>query len=304
MKRALIATVFNEAGNIARWWNCLLEQTVLPDEIAIVDGGSGDGTWETLQRLSSSCPVPVRLEQHHCNIAGGRNRAIRLTDAEIVASSDAGSFPARDWFGEITAPLLADATTDVVGGRNTHAVENDFQRFLARIEGTGESAAVITGEVHPSARNTAFRRQAWADAGGYPEWLTLTAEDALFTQELRKIGKSFVHNPRAVVEWQPAKDARSHFKMLYQYGYGSAEAGLHTGYFVRKLLITLFPFLLLLSRRRFSHFGFRYRRNMMSAAGWLAGLLKGRRPPGDWKKIDGIWLGPEAQKHIAKSSKS
>jgi hypothetical protein len=31
MKRALIATVYNEADNIVRWWNCLLAQTVLPD---------------------------------------------------------------------------------------------------------------------------------------------------------------------------------------------------------------------------------------------------------------------------------
>lgn len=296
MKCALIATVFNEADNISRWWDCLRAQTVSPDEMVIVDGGSTDGTWEKLQQLASTAPMPVRLEQRRCNIAEGRNRAIRLTDSEIIASTDAGSFPEPDWFAQITEPLQADAKVDVVGGRNLFTIENDFQRYLSQFEGEGETADELTGEFHPSSRNTAFRRQAWADAGGYPEWLTLTAEDALFTRGLHRIGKNFLHNPRAVVQWQMRGDARSYFKMLYRYGFGSAEAGIHSGYFLRRLAIALFPPLLLLSKRRFSDLSFRYQKNMMSAAGWVAGLAKGRRPPKEWKKIDGTWLAPEAQK--------
>jgi len=40
MKRALIATLFNEANNIAKWWGCIGSQTVLPDELVIVDSGA------------------------------------------------------------------------------------------------------------------------------------------------------------------------------------------------------------------------------------------------------------------------
>lgn len=52
VKRVLIATLFNEVDNVSRWWDCLMQQTVLLDEIAIVDGGSKDGTWEKLQELA------------------------------------------------------------------------------------------------------------------------------------------------------------------------------------------------------------------------------------------------------------
>ena len=93
LKRALIATLYNEADNVSRWWDCLMRQTVMPDEIVLVDGGSSDGTWEQLQRLAKPCPVPIKLEQRRCNIAAGRNRswdkraiaAICFTDPEIVA---------------------------------------------------------------------------------------------------------------------------------------------------------------------------------------------------------------------------
>src|SRR5665213_2699017 len=125
MKRALIATVYNEADNVVRWWDCLRAQTVQPDEIAIVDGGSRDGTWEKLSELARQSTVPVRLEQRRCNIAEGRNRAIELTGADIIAATDAGSFPEPAWFAEITRPLLENPHLDGTGGLNMVSDSND-----------------------------------------------------------------------------------------------------------------------------------------------------------------------------------
>lgn len=298
MKRALIATLFNEADNVSHWWDCLQQQCVLPDEIIIVDGGSSDGTWEKLQSLAAASRVPVKLEQRRCNIAQGRNRAVELTDAEIIAGTDAGSFMEPDWFGEITRPLLEHPQVDVVGGRSVCRFENEFQKFLKQFE--GQPAEPATPEdLYPSSRNIAFRRQAWADVGGYPEWLTLTAEDALFNFELHRTGKKFFYSPNAVVNWPVRDTAAGYFKMLYSYGYGAAEARLYEPYFWRRTLIALFPPAVLLSSRwHWRHAGFRYRKNLASARGWLAGWLSGHRPPKDWRRVDGIPLSPAAQKHL------
>jgi hypothetical protein len=43
MKRALIATLFDEADNVSRWWDCLRRQTVRPDEIDEEGGGTAGG---------------------------------------------------------------------------------------------------------------------------------------------------------------------------------------------------------------------------------------------------------------------
>lgn len=298
MKVALIATVFNEEDNLPRWWKCLQAQTVLPDEIAIVDGGSKDRTWETLQELARQSRVPVKLEQRRCNIAGGRNRAIELTDAGIIAATDAGSFPEPDWFAEITRPLREDATLDVTGGLNMSNDVTPFQSFLAELEPRVETGVSSDG-IHPSSRNTAFRRSAWADVGGYPEWLTLAGEDALFTHELQTIGRKFFYNPKAVVHWSVRETADAYFKLLYRNAYGAAEAQLYGPYFRRRGLIALLPPVLLLSRHRFRHLRFRYLKNFSSARGWLAGKLHGHRPPPGWTRHEGILLSPAAQNFLA-----
>jgi glycosyltransferase involved in cell wall biosynthesis len=295
MKRALIATLYNEADNISRWWECLMGQTVLPDEIVIVDGGSKDGTWEKLQELAKRCPVPVKLDQRRCNIAQGRNRAIEMTDVEIIAATDAGSFPEPDWFGEITRPLLEDKSLDATGGLNVSRNTTPFQKFLEQIE-PREVSGMVRGELHPSSRNTAFRRQTWADVGGYPEWLTLAGEDSLITHEQNKIGKKFYYNSKAIVHWTVRETEEEFLKLLYRNAYGSAEARLDWPYFRNRIIITLFPPLLLLSRHRFRHLRFRYLKNYCSARGWFAGRLFGHRPPPGWKRQDGILLSPEAQK--------
>jgi len=298
MKRALIATLFNEQDNVSRWWSDLMRQTVLPDEIVIVDGGSTDGTWERLHELTRASPVPVRLAQQPCNIAAGRNLAIKLTEADIIVTSDAGSFADPNWFEEITRPLLENPALDIVGGKNVPLTENDFQKFVTWLETA--PAEPRPGEMNGSARNTAFRRTTWAAVGGYPEWLTLTGEDALFNCQLFKIGKRFGYNPQAIVRWEIRANAPAYFKMFYTYGYGSAEAQLDAPYFWRRALIMLLPPLLLFSRHRFRFLRFRYRRNAASALGWLAGMLKGHRPPAGWRKIGGILLSPEAQQCLAR----
>ena len=299
MKVALIATLYNEADNVGLWWDCLRRQTVLPDEIVIVDGGSKDGTWEKLQTITRQSLVPVKLDQRRCNIAQGRNRAISLTDAQIIACTDAGSFPEPAWFGEITRPLREDESLDATGGLNISNEVTPFQKFLARIEPREESG-VRNGRVSPSSRNTAFRRQAWAEVGGYPEWLTLTGEDALFTLALHKIGKSFLYNPKAIVHWNLRETETDFFTMLYNYGYGAAEAQIGWPYFRQRLIISLFPPILLLSRHRFRHLRFRYLKNLSSARGWVAGKLVGHRPPAGWVEREGVLLSPEAQQYLSR----
>jgi cellulose synthase/poly-beta-1,6-N-acetylglucosamine synthase-like glycosyltransferase len=298
MKRALIATLYNEADNVSRWWDCLMRQKVMPDEIALVDGGSKDGTWEKLQTLAKQCPVPVKLEQRRCNIAGGRNRAIQLTDAQIIASNDAGSFPEPDWFGEITRPLKEDEKLDAVGGKSIITVENEFQKLLQSFE--SNNAEPVSGVLLCSSRNVAYRRQAWADVGGYPEWLTLTGEDALFTFQLHKIGKVFRYNPQAIVYWAGRENEQDYFKMLYSYGWGSAEARLFPKSYLVHFAVTLFPPLLLFSKRRLAHLRFRYLRNAACARGWLAGKLRGHSAPAGWRQVDGIYMSLVALRNLPK----
>ena len=205
--------------------------------------------------------IPVRLERRQCNIAAGRNTAIRLTSADIIAVNDAGSSPDPRWFQEITRPLLVDEQLEVVGGRCVRIVTNPFQEMLLRFD-PDPPAPTVPDEIYPSSRNVAFRRQAWAEAGGYPEWLTLTAEDALFNFTLHKIGKRFAYNPAALVPWPVPEECggvlQNALWLRLWRGRGAALRAL----FCAARQLTVFLPLMLLSRNRFKQLEFRYLKNL------------------------------------------
>jgi glycosyltransferase involved in cell wall biosynthesis len=293
MKRVLISTVYNEAANIARWIDALRSQTVPPDEFVIVDGGSKDDTVAQLRKGfgNGNFPKPKIIVQR-CNIAQGRNLAVQNSTHEIIASVDAGSVPDRKWLEEITRPF-EEGVVGVVGGSCPIVIENDFQKKVERLIGGEADRFVEGGDCTPSSRNVAFTRQAWAGVGGYPEWLTLTAEDSLFNANLHAAGMRFYHQPSALVSWELRPNLRSYLKMMRSYGYGSAETGQAPRLYRRWLLTTLLPPLILLSPHPIADAPLRYLRNAASSWGWLQGKMNGRKPPAGWRWVDGVWLSPQ-----------
>ena len=265
-----------------RWLGALASQTAWPEEFVIVDGGSTDGSVERITNHPWPTGVPTpRVIVQKCNIAEGRNLAIRSCSAGIIASTDAGSVPDPDWFAQIVRILLEDPTIDVVGGRCITEISTPFQRRYARY--LAVEHGICLSSYSPSSRNTAFRRRAWEWVGGYPEWLTLTAEDSLFNLNLHAVGCRYHHEPFAIVRWEGRSTMKSYLRMLYSYGYGSAESHEARNQYLRCIASTVFPPLILLSRHPLRDVGFRYIRNALRAFGWVHGKLKGKRFPPDWR---------------------
>jgi glycosyltransferase involved in cell wall biosynthesis len=292
MKRALISTVYNEARSIRRWVAAILNQTVRPDEFVIVDGGSTDDTVRLLREgFENSDFTPPRIIIRPCNIAGGRNLAIQNTTAELIAATDAGAVPDPRWLEEIIRPFEEESHIDVVGGRCPAFFQNAFQERIKLY--MGDIPQPAGSDCWPSSRNVAFTRASWAAVGGYPEWLTLTAEDSLFDSNLHYAGFRFYHQPSAVVSWEGRPDLARYLKMMYNYGYGSAEAGFKPRLYLSWLLTTLIPPLILFSRRPLADAPLRYLRNAATAWGWVKGKISGRKPPEGWRYLQGAWMSPE-----------
>jgi glycosyltransferase involved in cell wall biosynthesis len=296
---ALISTVYNEVETIISWLDALLAQTYSADELSICDGGSTDGTWEILNQYRPALENKfsnVYLHREKANIARGRNLAIKSTVSEVIACNDAGSLPHPDWLKEITKPLLDNPALDVVGGANVPLVDSDFEKYLVRLDECSHLPDNLSpNDVYPSSRCIAFRRTAFEGVGGYPEWMTLTGEDALFNHNLHAAGFQFHYNKNAVVRWLLRDTKAAYFKMLYQYGYGAAEAKMYQRYFLRRLITTVFPPAILVSKHNILHAPFRYMRNAASVFGWLAGNFYGKRPPNGWSVINGVLCSPETQ---------
>ena len=295
LKVGLISTVYNEAATINRWIAALRKQIARPDEFVIVDGGSKDNTVALLNSgfTGSDFPKP-RVIVQRCNIAQGRNIAIQNTNADIIVSLDGGSEPDPRWFEEITKPFREHPDVNAVGGWCPMIVTNELQRKIERTMFYKVDSIPVGGDCTPSSRNVAFRRSAWEAVGGYPEWLTLTAEDLVFNQLMQFAGYRFYYQPTAIVSWENRPNLRSYARMIKNYGFGAAEAGQGAIKHLRWLASALFPPIMLFSKSSWRDLPFRYVCNLYGGIGWLSGMLFGRKPPKDWQRINGAWISPQA----------
>jgi glycosyltransferase involved in cell wall biosynthesis len=221
---SLIMTVRNEEDSLPRLFDSLVEQTVQPGEVVVVDGGSTDRTVEVARLYEGRLPVRV-IMRPGANISEGRNAAIEAARFGVIAATDAGVWLDPRWLEELTAPLLDEASgVDVVSGWFAADPRTPFERAMgATVLPALEE--VDPGTFLPSSRSVAFRKEAWREVGGYPEWLDY-CEDLVFDFTLREQGKRFDFAADAVAHFRPRPDLYSFYLQYYRYAQGDGKADL------------------------------------------------------------------------------
>ncbi len=229
---SVVATVYNESASIDALLDSLRRQTRRPDEIIVVDGGSRDDTLIRLKRHRQRGDLPLRAwSLPGCNIAAGRNAAIAAAAGPIVAVVDAGVRLEDNWLEAITAPFEKgsarferESAPDVVSGFFVADPRTLFERALGAVT-LPRLEEIDPDTFQPSSRSVAFRRDAWARVGGYPEWLDY-CEDLAFDFRLRDAGCRFVMRPDALVHFRPRPTLRAFFRQYYRYARGDGKADL------------------------------------------------------------------------------
>lgn len=221
---SVISTILNDRQALERLIAALLSQTRRPDEILIVDGGSTDGTVELLKEQAAAHPMIRYLVCSGVNIAEGRNIAIRESRYGLLATTDAGCCPDSKWLEMLTRPFEEDGSVEVTSGQMLVEAHSDFEYYSGLLNLPGNLRPINPQNCRVSGRNSAFTRQVWRQAGGYPEWL-YTAEDSLFRQKLREMGAKIVFVPSAIIYWRPRPTLWKFAKMSYLYGQGNGRIG-------------------------------------------------------------------------------
>jgi len=193
--------------------------------VVIVDGGSTDDTLAQVKAFAGQAPFPLRaLCEPGCNIARGRNLAIAAASGEIIAVTDAGVWLEEDWLACLLAPLVGPEPVDVVGGFFLVDPRSLFERALGAVT-LPLLAEINPATFNPSSRSVAFRRQAWQQVGGYPEWLDY-GEDLVLDFALRDAGYHFAFAPRALAHFRPRSTLKAFFRQYYRYARGDGKADL------------------------------------------------------------------------------
>lgn len=220
---SLVCTVYNEGRTVRDLLDSILIQSLPPDEVVIVDGGSDDDTLEHLQAYARRLPLRI-IVQPGANISQGRNRAVAEARGDIIAITDAGVTLRPTWLEDITRPLREHPDTAVVSGFFVAAPWNAFEMALGAA--TLPDLSEIDPETFlPSSRSVALRKSAWEAVGGYPEWLDY-CEDLIFDFELRRRYGYFAWAPTALAEFRPRRNLGEFFKQYFRYARGDGKADL------------------------------------------------------------------------------
>jgi len=223
MTITLIATVLNEGDNIQRLMDTIQHQTLHPDEIVIVDGGSRDQTVEILRPYEHILPLRILIEPG-CNISRGRNVALQAATSDIIAITDAGVRLDHDWLEKITQPLRDNPTYTVSAGFFRADPQTAFEAAL------GATTLPLLAEINPatflpSSRSVAVRREAALAVGGYPEWLDF-CEDLIFDLRLQATQPPFAFVSQAIAHFRPRPTLTAFYKQYYRYARGDGKADL------------------------------------------------------------------------------
>ena len=250
IKVSLICTLKNEESSIKEFLDSILSQSRLPDEVVIVDGGSTDRTVEIINSVINSyigkCgPIKLIVKKGAIR-AEGRNIAIKNTEYNIIASTDAGCRLDKDWLENLIKPFEDDASVDVVSGWYEADERTEFEKCVAELTYPKLKMVLKNPDKFlPSSRSVAFKKKCWEKVGGYPEQL-YDNEDTVFDLNLKKTGCKFTFAPHAVVYWRVRSNSKDVFKQYYLYAKGDGRAGIFVRKYLKHNLIYLLGFTLLL----------------------------------------------------------
>lgn len=222
LRISLVCTVKNEADNIALLLDSMLAQAHMPDEIVVNDCGSTDQTAAVVAQYIAA-GHPIRLVHGGHNIPSGRNNAIRHARGTLIACTDAGLTLDPDWLAEISAPLVA-GSADLVGGFFRAAPHSLFEQILAATN-YRDVEEIDPATFLPFGKSVAFRKDAWEQVGGYPEWASY-CEDLIFDMAIQRAGLRMAFAPRAIVHFRPRESLSAFARQYYNYACGDGHADL------------------------------------------------------------------------------
>ena len=197
MKVSVALTVLNGEELVGPLLTSLLNQSKKAEEIVIVDGGSKDKTVEIIKHYQKK-DKRIKLLIENCFRAKGRNLAIEISKNEIIAMTDVGCLPRKNWLEKITIPLN-NPNIDITAGLYVMSGESSMQKALSVFLGFPNSK--LGRNFLPTTRSIAFRKKAWEDVGGFTEHEENSAEDSEFNEKAIKTGLRYSRVKDAVVEW-------------------------------------------------------------------------------------------------------
>ena len=229
---SVVIPTFNEEKTIRSALEALSRQTVLPVEVIVVDNGSADGTKGVVEKFIQTTPSPktLLLAETKRGPSAARNRGIRGANGDIVAFLDADSIPKGEWverLARVLQPPLSGVGGPCLGFLPGHFMERYFtavQKVHYSVRELSQEEDLRMGFLLGG--NSAFRKEALLEAGGFDETLQIS-EDMELCQRLLAVGKRLYFDTTLAVDHASNRSTWSRLKRNYLAGMVQAKVLKH-----------------------------------------------------------------------------
>ena len=229
----------NRPAELTRCLEALLQGTVLPTEVLIINQGEDSLVAQVIKRLRSQYSVPIiHCSQSPKGLSAARNFASSQVHCPVIAFTDDDCVPASNWLAHIDQIMMAFPTLDGVTGSILPLEQPSSDLFPISIR-TGRQSKTFQGRTLPwhvgSGGNFAIKQNSLLGAGGYDERLGVgspgqAAEDTDLFYRLLRAGAVIQYEPKVVV-YHERQEATRLLQSFWSYSYG---IGAFTAKHIRK----------------------------------------------------------------------
>ena len=209
---SVIIPLYNKEAEVERALRSVIEQSLTPREIIIVDDGSTDNSAAIVERIITETPnANIRLiRQKNAGVSAARNRAITEAVGEYVALLDADDYWLSGYIAEVCRLMEYYPTADCYSTAFDIASNNQRHRAnTSQQEGYINPATEALQGRYPIIPSTAtLRRSTLLSIGGFPEGMRL-GEDQWVWIRLVATGAKFCYSPMSLVRYSRTATNRS-----------------------------------------------------------------------------------------------
>lgn len=209
---SVVIPLYNKEAEVGRAVLSVVEQSLAPREIIVVDDGSTDGSRAVVQRIMEEHPdAGIRLiVQDNAGVSAARNRGIREAQGDYVALLDADDEWLTGYIAEVCRLMEyypdADAYStafNIVSGESCVAAP------VPTSEGYIDVASEALCGRYPIIPSTAtLRRSMLLEVGGFPEGMRI-GEDQWLWVRMVQCGARFCFSPMRLVRYSRTASNRS-----------------------------------------------------------------------------------------------
>ncbi|HCW64212.1 MAG: glycosyltransferase family A protein [Leeuwenhoekiella sp.] len=199
----VVIPCYNDRNFIKSAVDSLLHQTLIPDEIIIVDDGSDQATLEILSQFNNPRVNVVYQENQGVSVA--RNNGIIQSQFQYICVLDADDYLETTFLEK--AKQLLESNRDAIYVSSYYRKFNNKNKTIGVIRPTGGLVAGFLVK-NNGASCGLFKKSDWHTVGGYDKLFKNGYEDWDFSISLLKSGKRMYIIPEILFNYRVKKRSR------------------------------------------------------------------------------------------------